>query len=111
MAQTEFAQMLMAGEQATIVGPGVVEFKALTPGAVAANTVGGAKAMGAGGAIGKGAIVTTTGAASAKSVPASIASGKVLGFSLGSLNPWILLAIGIGGGYMLAKKKYPRLVW
>lgn len=107
MAQTEFAQFLMAGEQATIVGPGVVEFKALAPGALTAKTLGGAGAVGAGGAVGQGFVTT----AAAKSVPASLLSGKVLGFSLASVNPWMLLAVGITGGYMLAKKKYPRLVW
>ncbi|MEO5334197.1 MAG: hypothetical protein H7839_19460 [Magnetococcus sp. YQC-5] len=108
MAQTEFAQILKAGEQALVAGPGVVEFKTLAPGAINAPALGGAKAVGTG--VGKG-IITTTTAASAKSLPASFLSGKVLGFSLASVNPWALLAIGVAGGYILAKKKYPRLVW
>lgn len=113
MPQTEFTQMLMTGEKATIVGPGVVEFKTLLPGAAvptAAKTAGAAKAMGAGGIATQG-FVTTTGATAAKSVPASILSGKVFGLSLGTLNPWVLLGIGVVGGYMVARKKYPRLVW
>lgn len=105
MAQTEFVQMLLTGEQATIVGPGVVEFKTLAQGTLPT------KAMGTGGMVGKG-IITTTGTASAKAVPAaSIFSGKFLGFSLASVNPWMLVAIGVAGGYMLAKKRYPKLVW
>ncbi|MBF0160945.1 MAG: hypothetical protein HQL88_01525, partial [Magnetococcales bacterium] len=98
----EIAKMLMAGEKATIVGPGVVKFEAMAQG------LGGAKAVGAGVAatgqaagVGAGQMVVTS--AGASSVPAGLLSGKVLGFSLGSLNPWVLLALGIAGGYMIAK--------
>lgn len=111
MPKVEVVKMLMAGEKATVVGPGLVKFEALAHGigggAQAAGV--GAKAVGAGQVATNGFAVTS--AASASSVPASFLSGKVLGFSLGSLNPWVLLAAGVVGGYMIAKKKYPKLVW
>lgn len=110
MAQTEFAQILAAGEKATIAGPGVVEFKTIAPAMFPTKTVAGTKAIGAGGMAGKG-IITTTSAASATAVPTSILSGKVLGFSLASVNPWVLLAVGLAGGYMLSKRRFPKLVW
>ena len=113
MPQVEVAKMLMAGEKATIVGPGVVKFEALAH-------LGGAKAMGAGvgtAMAGGHAVGAGTGnmmvasAASGGAMPASLLSGKVLGFSLGGLNPWVLLAMGVLGGYIIAKKRYPKLVW
>ncbi|MEO5349393.1 MAG: hypothetical protein H7836_07090 [Magnetococcus sp. YQC-3] len=107
MPQIEVAKMLMAGEKATIVGPGVVKFEAVAQGLGGAGAMAG-KAAGVG-AAGKGIVVTS--AATASSVPASLLSGKVLGFSLAGVNPWLLLAAGLLGGYMIAKKKYPRLVW
>lgn len=110
MPQTEFAQILMAGEKATITGPGIVEFKMLGAGALPTKAVGAINTVGAGGAAGK-ALITTTGAGAAQSVPASFFSGKVMGFSLASLNPWVLVALGVAGGYVIAKKRYPRLVW
>ncbi|MEO5362325.1 MAG: hypothetical protein H7838_01685 [Magnetococcus sp. DMHC-8] len=108
MPQVEIAKMLMAGEQATVVGPGVVKFEAMKlGGAQMAGAAG--KAVGAAHVAGNGMVVTST--ATASSVPASLLSGKVLGFSLGSLNPWVLLAVGVVGGYMLARKKFPKLIW
>ena len=104
MPQVEVAKMLMAGEKATIVGPGVVKFEAVR--GIGAAMAG--KAVGAGAAAGKGIVVTS---ATASSVPASLLSGKVLGFSLAGMNPWLLLAAGVLGGYMVAKKKFPRVVW
>lgn len=110
MPKVEVVKMLMAGEKATIVGPGLVKFEALARGVGAAQAAGvGAKVAGAGQMAGNGFVVTS--AASASSVPASLLSGKVLGFSLGTLNPWVLLAVGVVGGYMIAKKRYPKLVW
>ncbi|MBF0400071.1 MAG: hypothetical protein HQL90_04825 [Magnetococcales bacterium] len=113
MPKVEVVKMLMAGEKATIAGPGLVKFEAMAGGLAAPHAVGTAamagKAAGAGQMAANGFVVTS--ATTANSVPASILSGKVLGFSLGSLNPWVLLAMGVVGGYMIAKKKYPKLVW
>ncbi|MEO5339691.1 MAG: hypothetical protein H7837_04110 [Magnetococcus sp. MYC-9] len=111
MPKIEIAKMLMAGEKATIVGPGVVKFEAVAQGMGGAKAVGAAAVAGKGaGVVGAGNMVVTS-ATAASSVPASLLSGKVLGLSLGSLNPWVLLAVGVLGGYMVAKKRYPKLVW
>ncbi len=40
-----------------------------------------------------------------KALPSSIISGKVLGFSLAAVNPWLLLGAGAVGGYYYCKKK------
>ncbi len=114
MPKAELVQNLLPGQEATVFGPGTLKFEAinaLPKAAVATKTAGGgAVAIGKGATAGKG-MAMATGSGAAKSVPASLLSGKVLGLSLGSLNPWVLLAIGGVGGYMYARKKFPRLVW
>ncbi len=117
MPKAEIAQNLLPGQEATVFGPGTLKFEAINAipeQAVTAKATGGAVTLGKGAAAGKGmgmTMATGGGGAAAKSLPASLLSGKVLGVSLGSMNPWILLAIGGIGGYMYAKRKFPRLVW
>ncbi|MBF0144744.1 MAG: hypothetical protein HQL84_01965 [Magnetococcales bacterium] len=41
----------------------------------------------------------------AKSIPAKLISGKILGLSLGAVNPWILLGLGAVGGYYYCRRK------
>ncbi|MBF0358742.1 MAG: hypothetical protein HQL70_09040 [Magnetococcales bacterium] len=116
MPLNEITAVVPAGEQMTVTGPGVLEFKipkvaaATMPaagagkGAAAAGTT--KLAVGAGGmAGGAGQSTVVAGGTSAKSVTASLMSGKVLGFSLGAVNPWLLLGIGAIGGYYYFKKK------
>jgi hypothetical protein len=116
MPINEITAVVPAGEQMTVTGPGVLEFKipkiAATTvpaagagkGAAVAGTTKLAAGTGAiGGGVGQSTVVT--GGASAKSVTASLMSGKVLGFSLGAVNPWLLLGIGAMGGYYYFKKK------
>ncbi|MBF0453965.1 MAG: hypothetical protein HQL72_03995 [Magnetococcales bacterium] len=118
----EIVTTLKNGEAVTIMGPGTLEFKAPKLAAVAAKTAGGAKgaavaggtATAAAGATTTGGMTTTTamgktaavsGGAAAKSIPASLMSGKVLGLSLGAVNPWLLLGAGALGGYYYCKRK------
>jgi hypothetical protein len=107
----EIVTTLKTGEAVTIMGPGTLEFQAPKVAAVAAKTVGGAKgtavaAAGAAGAAGSAAGQTaalSTGA-TLKAIPASLMSGKILGLSLGALNPWLLIGAGAVGGYYYCKK-------
>jgi hypothetical protein len=111
----EIVTTLKTGEAVTIIGPGTLEFQAPKVAAVAAKTAGvkGAVATGAAttttavGTAGTGAGQTaamTTGA-SLKALPASLMSGKILGLSLGAVNPWLLLGAGAVGGYYYCKQK------
>ncbi len=111
----EITTTLMPGETVKVVGPGILEFKASKMAALGNAAAGGgavaAKGAAAGGVIGGAGTgagtmmaaggVTTTAAASPVS---GLASGKVLGFSLGTVNPWVLLAVGAVGGYMYFKR-------
>jgi hypothetical protein len=115
MPVQEFVAVLPAGEQMTVTGPGVLEFK--IPKVAAATMQTGAAAGGKGvaaagtaagtgvAAAGAGQSTVVAGGASAKSMTASLMSGKVMGFSLGAVNPWILLGVGALGGYYYFKKK------
>jgi hypothetical protein len=109
----EIVTTLKTGEAVTIMGPGTMEFQAPKVATVAA------KAAGAKGAVATGAATTTAGAtgagvgktaamttgASLKALPASLMSGKVLGLSLGAINPWLLIGAGAVGGYYYCKQK------
>lgn len=116
MPKTEIVRNLLSGQEATVIGPGSLKFEAaaqaLPKAATATKTAmgGGTVLVGKGAGLSQG-MATAGGGATAKSVTASLMSGKVLGVSLGSLNPWVLLAIGGGVGYLYAKRKFPRLVW
>ena len=119
MPVEEIIAVVPAGETMTVTGPGVLEFKipkiaaatmqtgASGKGAAAAGTAaaGANVATGAGGVSGVGQSTVMAGSASAKSVTASLLNGKVLGLSLGAVNPWILLGVGALGGYYYFKKK------
>lgn len=50
-------------------------------------------------------LVKASGIAAAKSLPAKLLSGQILGLSLAAVNPWILLGIGAIGGYYYSRKK------
>ncbi|MBF0381775.1 MAG: hypothetical protein HQL69_12195 [Magnetococcales bacterium] len=118
MPVKEIVTTLKKGEVVTVMGPGTLEFQApkvatvaakaagakgaAATGAAATTTVGTTGAAGAAGA-GKTAAMTT--GASLKALPASLMSGKVLGFSLGAVNPWLLIGVGAVGGYYYCKKK------
>ena len=118
MPQTELVQTLLAGEKATLTGPGLLEFKTvnMVPHVAAVTTTktagGGMAVLTKGGvAAAQGGSVVTGTATSAQSVSASLLKGKLLGFSLGSVNPWLLIAGGALITYLYTKKKWPRLVW
>ncbi|MBF0192956.1 MAG: hypothetical protein HQL71_00300 [Magnetococcales bacterium] len=115
MPVQEIVTTLKTGEAVTIMGPGTLEFQAPKVATVAAKAAG-AKGMVATGATTAGAAGATTGAATSqtaamtsgatlKALPASLMSGKVLGFSLGAINPWLLIGVGAVGGYFYCKKK------
>ncbi|MBF0193742.1 MAG: hypothetical protein HQL71_04250 [Magnetococcales bacterium] len=120
MPVEEIIAVVPAGETMTVTGPGILEFKipkvaaatmqtgagAAGTGAAGAATGAGANfATGAGGVSGVGQSSVVAGSTSAKSVTASLLKGKVLGLSLGAINPWILLGVGAVGGYYYFKKK------
>ncbi|MBF0589691.1 MAG: hypothetical protein HQL53_11245 [Magnetococcales bacterium] len=119
----EIVTTLMPGETVKVVGPGILEFKATKMAALGNAAAGGAVGAGAGaGGVAAGGVVAAgggTGAAvgggnmmmtaggmtTATATPVSkLLSGKVLGLSLGTVNPWILLGVGALGGYMYFKK-------
>nr|CRH04747.1 Conserved protein of unknown function. similar to magnetosome protein Mms6 from AMB-1 [Candidatus Magnetococcus massalia] len=101
MPVNEMMAKLQAGETFIAPVPGTVEFVAAPQAAPVAKV---AAAKGAGAAMLPAATTTTT-AAGAQSVPVALLSGKVLGFSLGAINPWLLLGAGALGGYYYCKKK------
>jgi hypothetical protein len=120
MPVQEIVAVVPAGETMTVTGPGVLEFKipkiataTMQTGATAgkgaaagtAAAAGTNIATGAGGVSGVGQSTVMAGGASAKSVTASLLNGKILGLSLGAVNPWILLGVGALGGYYYFKKK------
>ncbi|MBF0383211.1 MAG: hypothetical protein HQL69_19485 [Magnetococcales bacterium] len=120
MPVEEIIAVVPAGETMTVTGPGVLEFKipkvaaatmqagAAGKGAAATGTAAAAGtniATGAGGVSGVGQSAVVAGSTSAKSVTASLLNGKVMGLSLGAVNPWILLGVGALGGYYYFKKK------
>lgn len=117
MPQEEIVAFLQAGEQAIVTGPGTLELKIPKAAAVMAKATGGAVGKGvvtggvaAGGTGLQSAILTGGGSASmAQSWPVSLASGKILGFNLAAVNPWILLGVGAIGGYLYLKKRRFRL--
>lgn len=97
MPQNEIVTFLQAGEKAIVTGPGRLELA--IPKAVAAAGKGTATAAAAQ------STVITGGSAGAQTWAASLTSGKVLGFNLAAVNPWILLGIGAIGGYYYMKKR------
>ncbi|WP_085440068.1 hypothetical protein [Magnetofaba australis] len=99
MPVNEFTAQVQAGDTFTAPAAGNLEFTAapppappVDPAAAAAKPI----AMTA---------VSPVAAPVAQSVPSQILSGKVLGLSLASVNPWILLGVGAVGGYFYFKKK------
>ncbi|MEG3640765.1 hypothetical protein [Magnetococcus sp. PR-3] len=100
MPVNEMMAKLQAGETFIAPAPGTVEFVAAPQAAPVAKV---AAAKGAGAAMVPAAATTT--AAGAQSMPVALLSGKVLGFSLGAVNPWLLLGVGALGGYYYCKKK------
>ncbi|MBF0444663.1 MAG: hypothetical protein HQL68_03675 [Magnetococcales bacterium] len=113
----EIVTTIKKGETVTIMGPGTLEFQAPKVATVATKAAGGTT-FGGFSATGQGGMATT-GPASAgtaqsaalvkgstlKTIPASLMKGKILGLSLGALNPWLLLGAGAVGGYYYCKKK------
>ncbi|MEO5376618.1 MAG: hypothetical protein H7832_02360 [Magnetococcus sp. DMHC-6] len=83
--------------------PGLLEFKASQ--APLLSKAAGAGVVSKGGvAMGQTLSMASSGA-TAQSLPASLISGKVLGFSLSAVNPWILLGVGAAAGYWYFKKR------
>lgn len=119
MPVNEIVTTLKAGEAVTVMGPGTLEFQAPKIAAAAAKmaggtavgtkgvaAAGGAAAMGNTTVFGAGQIASTTASGgAASSIPASLMSGKVLGLSLGTMNPWFLLGVGALSGYYYCKKR------
>lgn len=104
MPQKEIVTFLQAGEKAVVIGPGRLEL--VVPKVVAAGGVGKGAAVTAGGmgAV-QSAIVTGGSGAAAQPWTVSLVSGKVMGFNLAAVNPWLLLGIGAIGGYYYMKKR------
>ncbi|MBF0421786.1 MAG: hypothetical protein HQL73_02215 [Magnetococcales bacterium] len=50
-------------------------------------------------------LVKSSGIVASKSFPAKLISGQILGLSLATVNPWILLGLGAIGGYFYSRKK------
>ncbi|MBF0437295.1 MAG: hypothetical protein HQL77_18285 [Magnetococcales bacterium] len=97
MPQNEIVTFLQAGEKAIVTGPGRLELaipKAVTAAGKGVAATGAAQTT-----------VLTSGSAVAQPWAASLTSGKILGFNLAAVNPWILLGIGAIGGYYYMKKR------
>ncbi|WP_041641191.1 hypothetical protein [Magnetococcus marinus] len=99
MPVNEVIAKLQAGEVFVAPAPGTIEFVA-TP-----QTAPAVKAVAAKGTAASTAPAVGVTTASAQSVPATLLSGKVFGFSLATVNPWLLLGVGAIGGYYYFKKR------